>query len=185
LFIGNTLRMLIAVGSLSKVKYNATLGAVQRLGVKCDVRSVNIGSGVENQPLGIESLVGARNRAKGAQETADADLGVGLEGGLLELLGSHYIGAVCCVVNRRGEEGISTTPLWLAPGGLVKKLESGIELGDVMDEVTNSEGTKHSLGAVGILTGGKLTRTHSYEDAVVLALSRFVRPEVFNRLSSL
>jgi inosine/xanthosine triphosphatase len=177
--------MLIAVGSLSKVKYNATLGAVQRLEVKCDVRPVNIGSGVENQPLGIESLVGARNRAKGAQETADADLGVGLEGGLLELLGSHYIGAVCCVVNRRGEEGMSTTPLWLAPGGLVKKLESGIELGDVMDEVTNSEGTKYSLGAVGILTGGKLTRTHAYEDAVVLALSRFVRPEVFNKLSSL
>ena len=177
--------MLIAIGSLSKVKYNATLGAIQRLGIECDVKPVSIGSGVKSQPLGIESLIGARNRARGAQETADADFGVGREGGLLDLFGSHYVGAVCCIVNRRGEEGMSTTPLWLAPDGLVKKLESGTELGDVMDEVTNSEGTKHSLGAVGILTGGKLTRTHAYEDAVVLALSRFVRPEVFNKLRSL
>lgn len=183
--IGSAWHMLIAVGSLSKVKYNATLGAVQRLGIECDVRSVSIGSGVSRQPVGIESLIGARNRARGAQETTDADFGVGLEGGLLGLLGSYYIGAVCCVVNRQAEEGVSTTPLWLAPDGLVKRLESGIELGDVMDEVTNSEGTKHSLGAVGILTGGKLTRTHAYEDAVVLALSRFVRPEVFSKLSSL
>ena len=44
---------------------------------------------------------------------------------------------------------MSTTPLWLAPDGLVKKLESGTELGDVMDEVTNSEvdyeGTTRSI----------------------------------------
>ena len=177
--------MLIAVGSLSRVKYNATLAAVRRLGITCDVRPVNIDSGVGNQPLGIESLIGARNRARGARESADAEFGVGLEGGLLELLGSCYVGAVCCVMNDRGEEGISTTPLWLAPSGLVNRLKSGVELGDVMDEVTNSEGTKHSIGAVGILTGAKLTRTHAYEDAVVLALSRFIKPEVFNKLSSL
>jgi len=177
--------MLIAVGSLSRVKYNATLAAVQKLGIRCDVKPVNIDSGVGKQPLGIESLVGARNRARGAQEIVDADFGVGLEGGLLELLESFYIGAVCCVVNRRGEEGTSTTPLWLAPSGLVRKLKSGIELGDVMDEVTNSEGTKHSIGAIGILTGGKLTRTHAYEDAVVLALSRFTESKIFGKLSSL
>jgi len=177
--------MLVAVGSRSRIKLNATLRAAKRLGLNCQIRPVNVESGVHRQPVGAESLTGARNRAKRALGLGKADLGVGIEGGLLEFLGSHYIGAVCCVVDRKGAESLSTTPMVRAPVGLVRRLKAGEELGDVMDELTNTKGTKHGPGAVGILTGGKLTRTQAYEDAVVLALSRFVRPEVFRKLSSM
>ena len=177
--------MLIAVGSRSRVKLNATLRAVKRLELHCEVKPVNVESGVHRQPVGAESLTGARNRAKRALGLSRADLGVGIEGGLLELLGSHYIGAICCVVDRMGAESLSTTPMVRAPKGLVRRLKAGEELGDVMDELMNTKGTKHGPGAIGVMTGGKLTRTQAYEDAVVLALSRFVRPEVFSRLSSL
>jgi len=177
--------MLIAVGSLSKVKLNATLGAVRRLGMSWSVRSVDAMSGVGDQPLGMESLAGARNRARVALEAIRADLGVGIEGGLLDLLGSQYLGAVCCVADRQGREGLSTTALLLAPRGLVNRLRSGQELGDVMDQVTRSRGVKHTIGAVGVLTRGRLTRTRAYEDAVLLAMSRFVRPELFEELQSL
>lgn len=177
--------MLVAVGSQSRVKINATLRAAKRLGLHCQIKPVNVESGVRRQPLGAESLAGARNRARRALGLSKADLGVGIEGGLLEFLGSYYIGAVCCVVDRKGAEGLSTTPMVRAPSGLVRRLKTGEELGDVMDELMNTTGTKHGPGAIGIMTGGKLTRTQAYEDAVMLALSRFVKPEIFRKLSSL
>jgi inosine/xanthosine triphosphatase len=177
--------MLVAVGSSSKVKFNATLRAAKRLRLRCRVKPMDVKSGVRRQPIGAEALAGARNRARRALRSAEADLGVGIEGGLLQLLGSYYIGAFCCVVDRKGVESLSTTPLVRAPSGLVRRLKAGEELGDVMDELTSTAGTKHGPGAVGLMTGRKLTRTHAYEDAVVLALSRFVRPKIFEQLERL
>jgi len=177
--------MFVAVGSLSRVKFNATLAAVRRLGMKHRVKAVKVSSGVGDQPVGMQSLMGARNRARRAMEIANADLGVGMEGGLLNLLGSYYIGAVCCATNQEGIEGLATTCLFLAPKGLERRMRSGRELGDIMDEVTQTRGVKHSIGAIGILTGGVVTRTRAYQDAAVLALSRFAKPRFYEKLGSL
>jgi inosine/xanthosine triphosphatase len=57
---------------------------------------------------------------------------------------------------------------------VVALLEQGVELGHAMDQVAMTIGTKHGLGAVGLLTGGLITRQAAYEPLVTYALARWL-----------
>ena len=75
----------IAVGSTNPVKVGAVRAVMERLGGAGDVSGVSVPSGVPDQPWGDEQTIrGALARARAAREVSDADLGVGIEGGVVE-----------------------------------------------------------------------------------------------------
>lgn len=100
--------MLIVVGSTSALKLRGSEVAVQRIAVlredfrNATVRGEDVASGVPNQPFGLEQMfAGAENRARGALAAPGADVGIGIENGLVEIEGRWYDPPAVVVISRK------------------------------------------------------------------------------------
>lgn len=71
---------------------------------------------------------------------------------------------------QRGEARSATLPL---PEVILEKVRAGEALGPVMSHYTGIDEIGRKEGAIGVFTGGKLTRSGVYHQAVILALSPF------------
>jgi inosine/xanthosine triphosphatase len=165
------------VGSTNPVKIAAARAVLGRCTTPLAVQGVAVPSGVPDQPWGdAETRAGAIARAHAAL-AADpaADLGVGLEGGVVrEADGSVRSCAWAAIVDRRGAVSAGGSLAMPLPPAVVALLEAGVELGHAMDQVARTSGTKHGSGAVGLLTAGLIDRQAAYEHLVTYALSRWL-----------
>jgi inosine/xanthosine triphosphatase len=166
----------IAVGSKNPVKLAAARAVVTRLVSGITIEAVEVQSGVPDQPFGDdETIRGALARAKGAREKLDADFGVGLEGGVVEMAdGTMRTCAWAAVVSRSGRHGVGGSLAMPLPESVATMIREGQELGHAMDALTGGSNTKHGAGAVGILTAGLVDRQAAYEVLVAYALSPFL-----------
>jgi inosine/xanthosine triphosphatase len=176
--------MKIAVGSANPVKVEAVRTMTQRVWPEAEIVAVAVPSGVSAMPMSdAEALTGARNRAKAARQTAAADLGVGLEGGVnAEPFGLALHGWVV-IVDGNGREGIGGGARLPLPQAIAQRVLAGEELGDVMDDVLNDHNVKQKGGAVGALTAGLVMRQETFAVAVAYALSLFIVPELHGPLT--
>lgn len=173
--------MKIAVGSQNPVKIESARRAFKKAFENCEVVGVSVSSGVSDMPMTFEETVqGAKNRAKEAIKKNNADFGVGLEGGFdKKELGMFLIGFVA-VIDKEGKWGYGERGGILIPESVVRKVKEGKELGDVMDEITGEKNTKQREGAIGFFTKGLISRTESFEAAVIQSLAKFFRPEMYD-----
>ncbi|MBX7117917.1 MAG: inosine/xanthosine triphosphatase [Gemmatimonadaceae bacterium] len=172
----------VAVGSANPVKLAAARAVLASVAPEATVRAVPVPSGVPDQPFGDEeTIAGARNRARAARALDDADLGVGLEGGVVETPGGMRSNAWCVVVHRDGREGVGGSLAMPLPDAVARMVREGTELGHAMDALVAARGTKHGKGAVGILTDGRIDRQAAYEVLVTYALAPFITPELYAR----
>ena len=167
---------LIAVGSKNPVKLSAARAVVTRLTAFATVEAVEVPSGVPDQPFGDEETIrGAIARARGARGKLDADFGIGLEGGVVEMPDrSMRTCAWAAVVSRSGRHGVGGSLAMPLPDSVAEMIRGGMELGHAMDKLTSQSNTKHGAGAVGILTAGLVDRQAAYEVLVAYALSPFL-----------
>lgn len=172
----------VAVGSGNPVKLAAARAVVTAYFAGAEVSARPVPSGVPDQPFGdTETIAGARERARRAREAEDADLGVGLEGGVVDGAEGMRTCAWCVVVHRDGREGVGGSLAMPLPPAVAQMIRDGEELGFAMDKFASTRGTKHGKGAVGILTAGRIDRQRAYEVLVTYALAPFVTPELFER----
>lgn len=174
--------MKIAVGSKNPVKIEAVERAFRALwpDEAWEVTGVSVPSGVSDQPMSDEeSIRGARNRARLAQETLAADYGVGLEGGLHQIGEHHFDCGWAVVVNQEGLEGVGSTLRMLTPPPVMKLIQGGMELGTANDTIFGLQNSKQAAGHFGIMTKNVITRSDGYRDGVISALARFVHPHLF------
>ncbi|MGW0232343.1 DUF84 family protein [Actinopolymorpha singaporensis] len=174
--------MCVVIASGNPVKRRATLEAVKvALGEdEVDSVTVDVASGVAHQPVGDEeTLRGARNRAEAArQERPNANLWVGVEGGVVERDGALDCMAWIVVLGRREPDGPvvrgeSRTATFTLPAEIADRIRAGVELGTATDEVMGGTDTKSTTGTVGPLTGGVIDRVAFYAHALVLAMVPF------------
>lgn len=168
----------VVVGSTNPVKIGAAHAVLARLSPAVSVRGIAVQSGVPDQPWGDdETIRGARARAIGALALdTSAELAVGIEGGVVEAPGRALrTCAWSVVVDRDGREGVGGSLSMALPTAVAELVRGGMELGHAMDAVTGERDVKRGLGAVGILTGGLVTRQGAYETLVAYALSPFLR----------
>jgi len=136
----------------------------------CHIESVNVESGVPEQPIGSEETrAGARNRVANARQARpQADFWVAIEAGIDE--GSTFSWVVIESAHQRGEARSATLPL---PAIILDKVREGEALGPVMSKYTGIDEIGRKEGAIGVFTAGALTRSSVYHQAVILALSPF------------
>ncbi|EEA96164.1 inosine/xanthosine triphosphatase [Pseudovibrio sp. JE062] len=172
--------MKVVVASQNPVKVNATLEAfrAQFPADEIDLVSASVPSGVGDQPMNDEETrQGAVQRAENALEAeADADFGVGLEGGICELHGIAYTFAWMVVISREGQVSASRSMLLPLPDKVMQLVRSGVELGHAIDEIFGTENIKHKGGAFGLLTRDRMTRQSVYVDTLFCALLPFRSP---------
>jgi inosine/xanthosine triphosphatase len=171
----------VALGSLNPVKLAATRAAVGRVFPLATVASVDVQSSGPAQPIGDDAAAaGALERADGARRVGDADYGIGLEGGVRQLPGGGWgVCAWAAVVDGDGRVALGGGPIVPLPASAADQVLAGEELGSVMDRLVGAPDTRKGAGAYGILTGGLLDRTMAFEQALLVALTQFVRPEAY------
>lgn len=174
--------MKIAIGSTNPVKISAVKSAFKKVWPrkKFTFISIDIDSGVSKQPMSdLESIKGARNRAKRSLKISKGDFGVGLEGGLQKIGKDWFDCGWIVVLNKKKMVGIGSSIKMHTPKKMFKHLKKGLELGEVDDLLFNVENSKQKQGHFGLMTKNKIDRAKAYRDAVISALARFLNPELF------
>ena len=172
----------VAVGSRNPVKVAAVRAVLARIVPAATVEGIAVASGVPDQPWGDdETIRGARTRAEAARLALDADLAVGLEGGVVRDGSAVRSCAWAVAVDRAGRSGVGGSLVMPLPPRVVALLEQGAELGHAMDALTGASNVKHREGAVGILTAGLVDRQRAYETLVTYALAPWLASEHWER----
>ncbi len=173
----------IAVGSKNPVKIGATRAILGPLAPAAHIEGVSVPSTVADQPFGDEETIrGAVARAHAARIALGADLGVGIEGGVVEGAdGTMRSCAWAAIVDATGYSSVGGSLSMPLPDSVAKMVRDGVELGHAMDALTGATNTKHAQGAVGILTNGLVDRQRAYEILVSYAVAPFVTPELYGR----
>ena len=155
--------MKIIVGSQNITK----LTAVKSVFNKYEVVGINAHSEVSDQPMtDQETLAGAINRAKYCQ-TSEADvLGIGLEGGVMNLNGQLLLCNWGALVDQAGRVYIASGARIPLPALIADALLAGQELGDVIEHYAKKENVRHDQGTIGILTNNELSRSAMFEHVV-------------------
>lgn len=190
----------VAVGSRNPAKRLAVVNAVRQIWADAVIETVDAPSGVRDQPLDDdEAIQGAVQRALFSRLALDADLGMGLEGSVADSAYGLFLCGWVAVVDRtfvcdsaivareliqsavRNHQGISVacTGRLLLPSRVAKQVRAGMELGPLMDQLTQQHNTKNELGTNGILTRGLIQRAESFEQGVILALAPYITPEYY------
>ncbi|WP_088005547.1 DUF84 family protein [Indiicoccus explosivorum] len=162
------------VASRNPAKVGAAAAVLEETFPAIRVEGRETDSGVSAQPLTAEeTLNGAINRAKKALQENDADLAVGLEGGVYELQGALYLcnwGALAVPGGPVLTAGGAQIPL---PEVVAAAVRAGEELGPVMDRFAEETGIRKHKGAVGVLTEGFITRRSMFEHVVRLLAGQY------------
>lgn len=173
----------IIVASANPIKIETALNGFKRMfpRQKFEIQGYETQSGVSDQPITEEeTLQGALNRASKVREThRDGDFYVGIESGLEEYEGRLKSFGWVVVINKAGKFGEGRTGTFFLPPRVADLISQGYELGEADDIVFGMTNSKQSKGAIGILTGGVLSRASFYETAVITALIPFKNPDLY------
>lgn len=176
----------VAVGSANASKVGAVLDAFARLDVPVQHSSWSVPSEVRDQPLSHEETRrGALNRATGALRSAVASgeepaFSVGIESGLYEAGGSWFEATWVCVLSG-GAEAWASGASFPVPEALRGDLEAGLDLTQAMERAVGVADIGNGTGFYGYLTHERYDRRSVTADAVLVALTRWLRPELWAR----
>jgi len=174
----------ILVGSQNPVKIAAVKEAFSKYFKSFDVIGIDVPSGVPSQPVGEETFRGAQNRALALKKINEekkigAEFFVGIEGGIIKLHSRWLAFGGMCIIDSEGRVGIGTSPNFELPDAVARKLLKGVELGDVMDDITGMHNTKQNKGAVGFFTKSVMDRKEFYAHGLVVALIPFLNKNLY------
>ncbi len=186
----------IALGSDRAAKIMSVRAAVTRVAeidpawADASVVARKVQTDAPAMPLNDWQLMsGARARAIAVrdmlvEQKLDADLYVGLEGGFhsIQLEGEWHTflrGWAFVTDGQRGSFGMS--PSIAVPDRIVESVVKGKrELGEVIDEVAGMRDVRSRQGAWGVLSRDLLTRSMSFEAALIAAFAPFYNLQMYD-----
>ena len=186
----------IALGSDRAAKIMAVRAAVARIAAidpdwaNANVVARRVETSVPSMPLTDWQLMqGARERALAAHESLrsrrlEADIYVGLEGGFhsVSIEGEwHTFLRGWAYATNGAQSAFGSAPSISVPPHIVKAVVEGRrELGIVIDEVTGGFDIRSKQGAWGVLSRDLVTRSMSFELALIAAFAPFYNPKLYS-----
>ena len=173
----------ICIASTNPVKARATQQGFERLfsGEKFTVIPVATTLNLPTQPATDEETLNcATQRAQNARELApEADYWVGIEGGIADWTIGMGAFAWVVILDGSGRIGRGRTGEFFLPERVAALVRQGMELGEADDRVFSRNNSKHSNGAIGLLTSDAIDRAGLYIPAVIFALIPFKNPDLY------
>lgn len=80
---------------------------------------------------------------------------------------------------KTGRIGFGTSGRFELSGKIMREINGGKELAQVMDELTGEKDVRSGAGAMGILTNGLLNRAEAYDSGIVFAFAPFISDEKY------
>lgn len=189
--------MKIALGSARAAKIMAVRAACTRIAQvdglwgRAEIVARAVETSAPAMPLTDSQLMkGARERAEAVRaalegEGQQADFYVGLEGGFhsITIDGARHTflrgWAYAADSLQRGNFGAA--PSVTVPREIVQRVErTRRELGDVIDDVAQERDVRSRQGAWGVLSRDLLTRSMSFEAALIAAFAPFYNPQLYS-----
>lgn len=136
-----------------------------------EIQQVALDLELPEQPIDDAIAGGAIERAKAAQQHANADFGVGIEAGLIQLPGSESWMSiqVCAVIDRDGKCAMGMGPGYELPKPILDAVLSGEPLRKAFERSLDCEDPGRR-GAVFFLSDGAIDRMELTIQAVRMAL---------------
>jgi len=177
--------MKINIGSKNPVKIGAVKDAFSHYYNDIDINSVNVDSGVSDQPTSLQEIVkGAKNRAQKAFELSRCDFAVGLEAGIFEFpeTKTGYMDISVAVIFDGKDFFFGGSPTFEYPKKIIDGIfKDGKEVGHLFDEIIGIKNSKQKArSAVGILTNNVIPRVKFIEQSVIMALTRVLNKDIYN-----
>ncbi len=162
--------MKIIVGSNNQAK----LDAVRSNFSGFEVEGIEVSSKVSSQPFSDEeTLEGAINRARECASSAKGSMGIGLEGGVMEIENDLYLCNWGALVDNHENVFTASGARIPLPDEVAKGLNKGKELGDIMDEFAQRSEIRQQEGAIGIFTAELVNRKEMFEHVVRLLKGQY------------
>lgn len=187
----------VALGSDRAAKIMAVRATLARIAEldpaweQAEIIARRVETNVPAMPLNDWQLMqGARERALAVRDLLErqrrtADVYVGLEGGFhsISIEGEWHTFLRGWAYATDGKMGtFGGTPSISVPAALAKKvIEGRRELGLVIDEVAGVADVRSRQGAWGILSRDLITRSMSFEAALIAALAPFYNQELYSQ----
>ena len=167
--------MIIGIGTTNKAKIAAVqTGVSELLNGELKFEAYKTESGVSDQPFSDEETIqGAINRAASVIEMANANIGIGLEGGVVQTEFGMFLCNWGALAEKGKEPIIAGGARILLPETVSERLLHGEELGPVMDDYCQKEGIRHHEGAMGIFTNGAVNRDEMFQHTVKLLIGQW------------
>lgn len=164
--------MIIAVGSKNPAKVEAVTNVMGDSIYK--IVAVDAPSDVSEQPFSDEeTITGAINRAKASMLEMKSDVGIGLEGGVVETPFGLYLCNWGALVTKAGEPIVAGGSRIALPIEIANRLKNGEELGPVMDDYTKQKNIRKKEGAIGVFTNDRVSRIAMFEHIVEMLIGQF------------
>ncbi|MBB6452155.1 inosine/xanthosine triphosphatase [Salirhabdus euzebyi] len=155
--------MIIKVGSLNPAKLNA----VKDIFLEAEVEGIEVESKVSSQPFSDEeTMEGAINRARECAQSQKGVIGIGLEGGVMEIGESYFLCNWGALVDESGNVFTAGGARFPLPREVAEELQMGKELGDIMDAFTQQKGIRKKEGAIGVFTNQLVDRKMMFSHVV-------------------
>jgi len=187
----------IALGSDRAAKIMAVRASVARIATidpdwaNANVVARRVETNVPAMPLTDWQLMqGARERALAARDSLrsrrlEADIYVGLEGGFhsvsIEGEWHTFLRGWAFAIDNGDRSAFGAAPSISVPPHIVKSVVEGRqELGIVIDEVAGGRDIRSKQGAWGVLSRDLVTRSMSFELALIAAFAPFYNPKLYS-----
>ena len=166
----------ILIGSNNKAKIEGAKLAFEKYFSDFDIINKDIPSGVNDQPINDEILLGARNRIKGLKQLneKDIDFYISSEAGLISI-GDLYVNVNLGIIEDvNNYESIGTSQGYMIPKNKIESVKSK-SLGVVLDETFCGINLNRNIGGIHFLTLGQMNRIQLVRDSFILALVPYLK----------
>lgn len=175
--------MKVLIGTKNPGKIEGARCALEKYFADVDIIGVSVPSHVPDQPIGIETYNGAKNRVEELVNYAkayniDADLYMAIESGMVKELGEWAVTNVAVMQDRNGNKSFGTSASFPVPDKYVEEIKN-IGLGNVMDKINNQTNLHSGKGGVGILTHDVITRIDLNFQAFTMALTKYINGDLW------
>ena len=115
------------------------------------------------------------------RDVGTCSFGVGIEAGMypVEAVDTKYMDASICAIYDGEKYYIGFSPSFEYPQTVVDRVLQGEELGYMHDIFGNT--AKGRKGAIGVLTSGRVYRDELEEYAVIMALTKIVSKDIYEK----
>ena len=162
------------IGTTNKAKLRACEEVLKEYFPNSKITGSSISSDVSNQPFGDEETQnGALNRARKASAIGQNVAGIGLEGGVRLIDDKLYICNWGALYLPDGSEFTAGGAQIQLPDEIAREVQSGKELGPVVDQYYHKQNTRNNEGAIGILTNGAISRTDLFAHILHLLIGQW------------
>jgi inosine/xanthosine triphosphatase len=170
------------IASINTSKINGARRALELAGVR-ELIPLKVDS-IINQPIGFNEIIsGAAWRALKALEYLEGreGFGVGIEAGVI-VLGDYVFSGQATIIADHKHYSIGLSGFFPLPENIGREVLRRRELGELMRKVSGIQEIASTIGAIGYLSKGFITRTDLSYESTLYALLPWLNMELYGEL---